>query len=171
VEADLGAQRTRKRAQRNQPGDADACQCPCGDPRPVHRLLSIIVPCTCPVPTLISVCCRLSACEPRTLRVGVPCEWESCMAFKLRLQIFFLILTVVPLLVGGWMIQRTVIDSKRSAVDQRLATGVGTLGTQYAGVLAAGRRALATVPQERPLQRAIVDQDNKTIASIARQES
>ena len=34
------------------------------------------------------------------------------------------------------MIQRTVIDSKRSAVDQRLATGVGTLGSQYADVLA-----------------------------------
>ncbi len=64
--------RIRQRAQRNQPGHANASQCPSWDPRPVHRLRSIIFPCTCPVPTLISVCCRLSACEPVTLRVGVP---------------------------------------------------------------------------------------------------
>ena len=64
--------RIRQRAQRNQSSNADASQCPSWDPRPVHRPLSIIFPCTCPVPTLISVCCRLSACEPVTLRVGVP---------------------------------------------------------------------------------------------------
>ena len=56
------------------------------------------------------------------------------MAFKLRLQIFFLILTVLPLLVGGWMIQRTVVESRRSSIDQRLAGGVGALGSQYASV-------------------------------------
>ena len=93
------------------------------------------------------------------------------MAFKLRLQIFFLILTVVPLLVGGWMIQRTVIDSKRSAVDQRLATGVGTLGSQYADVLGAGRRALNTVPRDGQLQRAIVEHDNATVRTIAENAS
>ena len=79
------------------------------------------------------------------------------MAFKLRLQIFFLILTVLPLLVGGWMIQRTVIESHKSSIDQRLATGVGTLGTQYAAVLANGRRALDTVPNNGQLQRALVE--------------
>jgi len=77
------------------------------------------------------------------------------MAFKLRLQIFFLILTVVPLLVGGWMIQRTVVESRRSSIDQQLASGVGTLGTQYAGALTSGRRALTTLPGSLQLQRAI----------------
>ena len=65
------------------------------------------------------------------------------------------------------MIQRTVIDSRKSAVDQQLATGVGTLGTQYAGVLAAGNRALDTVPNNDQLQRAIIDDDRKRVKEIA----
>ena len=65
------------------------------------------------------------------------------------------------------MIQRTVIDSKRSAVDQRLVTGVGTLGTQYAAVLAAGNRALDTVPNNGQLQRAIVDDNLTRVKEIA----
>src|SRR4029079_14542513 len=89
------------------------------------------------------------------------------MAFKLRLQIFFLILTVLPLLVGGWMIQRTVIESHKSAIDQRLATGVGTLGIQYAGLLANGRRALATVPLNGQLQTALASNDKVTVVRIA----
>src|ERR1700742_3027642 len=78
------------------------------------------------------------------------------MAFKLRLQIFFLILTVLPLLVGGWMIQRTVIESRRSSIDQRLATGVGTLGAQYASVLGLATTALDQLPKSADLQKAIV---------------
>ena len=39
------------------------------------------------------------------------------------------------------MIQRTVIESHRTSIDQRLATGVGTLGSQYAAVLASRQRA------------------------------
>ena len=69
------------------------------------------------------------------------------------------------------MIQRTVIDSKRSAVDQRLATGVGTLGSQYADVLSAGRRALNTVPRDGQLQAAIVEHDNATVRTIAENAS
>ena len=87
------------------------------------------------------------------------------MAFKLRLQIFFLILTVVPLLVGGWMIQRTVVESRRSSVDQRLAGGVGTLGAQYAAVLESGRRELETLPRNGQLQTAIVNKDYSTVSA------
>jgi diguanylate cyclase (GGDEF)-like protein len=88
------------------------------------------------------------------------------MAFKLRLQIFFLILTVLPLLVGGWMIQRTVVESRRSSVDQRLAGGVGTLGAQYASVLASGRRELETLPRNGQLQAAIASKDYPTVRRL-----
>src|SRR3954468_1582011 len=81
------------------------------------------------------------------------------MAFKLRLQIFFVILTVVPLLVGGWMIQRTVVESRRSSIDQRLASGVRTLGTQYAAALESGRQQLEALPRNGQLQAAIVAKD------------
>jgi diguanylate cyclase (GGDEF)-like protein len=69
------------------------------------------------------------------------------------------------------MIQRTVIDSKRSSVDQRLATGVGTLGAQYAAVLNQGRRALVSVPRSEQLQKAIVLHDRAKVAQIADQQS
>ena len=91
------------------------------------------------------------------------------MAFKLRLQIFFLILTVLPLLVGGWMIQRTVVASKRSSIDQRLASGVGTLGTEYAALLKAGRDELANLPHNIEMQKAIVTNDRPmVIDSVAK---
>ena len=89
------------------------------------------------------------------------------MAFKLRLQIFFLILTVLPLLVGGWMIQRTVVESRRSSIDQRLASGVGALGSQYAAVLVSGKRELQTLPRNGQLQTAIVKKDLGTVQRLA----
>jgi hypothetical protein len=89
------------------------------------------------------------------------------MAFKLRLQIFFLILTVLPLLVGGWMIQRTVVASKRSSIDQRLASGVGTLGTEYAALLKSGRDELASLPNNVEMQKAIVTNDRPTVKRLA----
>ena len=89
------------------------------------------------------------------------------MAFKLRLQIFFLILTVLPLLVGGWMIQRTVVASKRSSIDQRLASGVGTLGTEYAALLKSGRDELASLPNNVVMQKAIVTDDRPTVKRLA----
>ena len=97
----------------------------------------------------------------RTPRVGI------CMAFKLRLQIFFVILTVVPLLVGGWMIQRTVIESRRSSIDQRLATGVGTLGAQYATISDSGRKALQRLASNQEFQQAILDKDAKSVQKLA----
>ncbi|MDX6621385.1 MAG: hypothetical protein QOK36_3771 [Gaiellales bacterium] len=81
---------------------------------------------------------------------------ESALAFKLRLQIFFVILTVLPLLVGGWMIQRTVIETHASSIDQRLAVGVGTLGAQYSAVLNSASTALNGLANNSELQRAIV---------------
>ena len=89
------------------------------------------------------------------------------MAFKLRLQIFFLILTVLPLLVGGWMIQRTVVESRRSSIDQSLKGGVGTLGAQYAAVLVSGKRVLATLPSNEELQKAIADKDYDAVEERA----
>ena len=93
------------------------------------------------------------------------------MAFKLRLQIFFVILTVVPLLVGGWMIQRTVIESRRTSVDQRWPTGVGTLGAQYAAVLESGRRALETRADQRPIADGDRQRDTATVRRIADRRS
>ena len=93
------------------------------------------------------------------------------MAFKLRLQIFFVILTVVPLLVGGWMIQRTVIESRRTTIDQRLAAGVGTLGAQYATVEASARNLLNGLGQNQELAAALAAQDRLAVQRFARNAS
>ena len=69
------------------------------------------------------------------------------------------------------MIQRTVIGSHRTSIDQRLATGVGTLGAQYASVLASGRRVLKNFPKSDQLQKAIVTGDKATVAQVAEQQS
>jgi HAMP domain-containing protein len=65
------------------------------------------------------------------------------------------------------MIQRTVIQSRRSSIDQRLAGGVGTLGAQYAALLFAGKRVLTTLPSYPPLQRALAAGDNETVIKLA----
>ncbi|MDP9226994.1 MAG: HAMP domain-containing protein, partial [Actinomycetota bacterium] len=52
-----------------------------------------------------------------------------------------------------------------------MATGVGTLGAQYAGVLAAGRRALLNFPRSDQLQKAIVLGQEAKVAQLAEQQS
>jgi diguanylate cyclase (GGDEF)-like protein len=69
------------------------------------------------------------------------------------------------------MIQRTVVESRRSSIDQRLAGGVGTLGTQYAGVLKAGERGLDTLPGSRELQLALTTGDDSKVRRMAENES
>ena len=65
------------------------------------------------------------------------------------------------------MIQRTVVASKRSSVDQRLASGVGTLGTEYAALLKSGRDELASLPNNVVMQKAIVTDDRPTVKRLA----
>jgi diguanylate cyclase (GGDEF)-like protein len=69
------------------------------------------------------------------------------------------------------MIQRTVIESNKSSTDHRLATGVGTLGAQYASILDLATTALNRLPLSSDLQAAIVLKQPKDVARIARQAS
>ena len=93
------------------------------------------------------------------------------MAFKLRLQIFFVILTVVPLLVGGWIIQRTVLESRKSSIDQRLASGVGTLGAQYAALESSGVDALNDVKGNEDLTTALLNKQKAVVVKYAQDAS
>src|SRR6185295_1629673 len=47
----------------------------------------------------------------------------------------------------------------------------GTLGSQYAAVLANGRRALDTVPNNGQLQKALVEKNHAEVAAIAEDAS
>jgi diguanylate cyclase (GGDEF)-like protein len=65
------------------------------------------------------------------------------------------------------MIQRTVIESRKSSIDQRLAGGVGTLGAQYAAVLFSGERLLRTFPGSSELLRALGADDTEKVGKLA----
>jgi diguanylate cyclase (GGDEF)-like protein len=65
------------------------------------------------------------------------------------------------------MIQRTVVESRRSSIDQRLAAGVQTLATQYSAVLDSSNSALNALPRNSQLQRAVVDKDTGTVRKLA----
>jgi methyl-accepting chemotaxis protein len=65
------------------------------------------------------------------------------------------------------MIQRTVVASKRASIDQRLASGVGTLGTEYAALLKSGRDELANLPRNVVMQKAVVTNDQATVKRLA----
>jgi diguanylate cyclase (GGDEF)-like protein len=55
------------------------------------------------------------------------------------------------------MIQRTVIESERSSIDHRLATGVGNLAAQYGSILGQATTALQQVPRSQELQKAVIE--------------
>ncbi|HEY3612479.1 MAG TPA: hypothetical protein VGK92_02185, partial [Gaiellales bacterium] len=65
------------------------------------------------------------------------------------------------------MIQRTVVESRRSSIDQRLASGVQTLATQYSAVLDSSNAALNALPRNSQLQQAVVDKDTATVRKLA----
>lgn len=69
------------------------------------------------------------------------------------------------------MIQRTVVESRRSSIDQRLAGGVGNLGAQYAAVLVSGKRVLSSLPSDGRMQEALVKGDTKTVQKLAEDAS
>jgi diguanylate cyclase (GGDEF)-like protein len=69
------------------------------------------------------------------------------------------------------MIQRTVVESRKTTIDQRLAAGVGTLGAQYAAVVTSGRNVLRDVATNTDLQRAIAIKDLSAVRKFAKDAS
>jgi diguanylate cyclase (GGDEF)-like protein len=65
------------------------------------------------------------------------------------------------------MIQRTVVESRRSAIDQQLAAGVGTLGAQYSSVLSSSNTALRGLANNTQLQRAILANEKSVVRKLA----
>ncbi len=65
------------------------------------------------------------------------------------------------------MIQRTVIESHRSSIDQRLAAGVGTLGAQYRPSWRRRARARRRCRSNVQLQRAIADKRHGAVRKLA----
>ncbi|MDX6569875.1 MAG: hypothetical protein QOH15_2453, partial [Gaiellales bacterium] len=54
------------------------------------------------------------------------------MAFKYRLQIFFVILTILPLLAAGWAISGISAKNRTNRTDQQLAISLSTAEVSWA---------------------------------------
>ena len=54
------------------------------------------------------------------------------MAFKYRLQIFFVILTILPLLAAGWAISGISAKNRTNRTDQQLAVTLSTAEVSWA---------------------------------------
>lgn len=77
------------------------------------------------------------------------------MAFKYRLHLFFVILTILPLLVAGWVIQGIAIDGRFASADRRLSTALERAGDRYQTVSTDGTRLLQRITRDPDLLKAV----------------
>jgi diguanylate cyclase (GGDEF)-like protein len=80
-----------------------------------------------------------------------PCgiSLHTDVPFKYRLQIFFVILTILPLLAAGWVIQGISVKNRQDRVDQGLSAALQGGAATYAAV-ARGASTEASFLAERP---------------------
>ena len=88
------------------------------------------------------------------------------MPFKYRLQIFFVILTILPLLAAGWVIQGISVKNRQDRVDQGLSAALKGGAATYAAV-ARGASAEASFLAARPeVQHALQAHDRAGLARL-----
>ena len=74
------------------------------------------------------------------------------MAFKYRLQIFFVILTILPLLAAGWAISGISGKNRTNRSDQQLAMTLGSAEVLFAQDEAAACATAAQVAMRPDVQ-------------------
>jgi diguanylate cyclase (GGDEF)-like protein len=87
------------------------------------------------------------------------------MPFKYRLHVFFLILTILPLLLAGWIIQGVSGRNQENQVDSRLITTLAGASRTYTSVVDGARQGLILLAQRPDLQRALLDKDKQALAA------
>jgi diguanylate cyclase (GGDEF)-like protein len=74
------------------------------------------------------------------------------MAFKYRLQIFFVILTILPLLAAGWAISGISAKNRTNRTDQQLANTLSAAEVQWAQDTSAARTMAVQLAQTQQVQ-------------------
>src|SRR5690242_4348179 len=77
------------------------------------------------------------------------------MPFKYRLQVFFLILTILPLLLAGWIIQGVSARNQENQIDARLSTTLAAASRTYTSVVDQARGALRILASQPDVQAAL----------------
>src|SRR5689334_15239728 len=85
------------------------------------------------------------------------------MPFKYRLHVFFLILTILPLLLAGWIIQGVSGRNQENQVDSRLITTLAGASRTYTSVVDGGHNALLILARQPGVQDAVVHRKGKVL--------
>ena len=88
------------------------------------------------------------------------------MAFKYRLHLFFVILTILPLLVAGWVIQGIAIDGRFASADRRLSTALEIAGDRYQRATLDGTQLLQRIARDRDLPKAVATSSSVLATAI-----
>src|SRR5689334_7135537 len=87
------------------------------------------------------------------------------MPFKYRLHVFFLILTILPLLLAGWIIQGVSGRNQENQVDSRLITTLAGASRTYTSVVDGARSGLILLAKQPEVQQAVLDRDKATLSA------
>ena len=85
------------------------------------------------------------------------------MPFKYRLHVFFLILTILPLLLAGWVIQGISGRNQENQVDGRLITTLAGASRTYTSVVDRARSSLVFLAKQPAFQRAVLNGNKKAV--------
>ena len=88
------------------------------------------------------------------------------MAFKYRLHLFFVILTILPLLVAGWVIQGIAIDGRFASADRRLSTALEIAGDRYHTAASVGTQLLQRIARDPDLPKAVATSSSVLATAI-----
>jgi len=85
------------------------------------------------------------------------------MPFKYRLLLFFLILTILPLLLAGWVIQGVSGRNQENQVDSRLITTLAGASRTYTSVVGEGHSALEILARQPGVQAALLRRNRQAL--------
>ena len=88
------------------------------------------------------------------------------MAFKYRLHLFFVILTILPLLVAGWVIQGIAIDGRFASADRKLSTALERAGDRYTAVSSDGTFLLTRMANDSALLEAVATSSKRKAGAV-----
>src|SRR4051794_38186449 len=88
------------------------------------------------------------------------------MSFKLKLVVYFLLVSLLPLGAAGWALHSIERSSETRKVDVRLEAGLRAVLATYKGQLAAADRRAKALAADRALQAAPLRRDRRQLHKL-----
>jgi diguanylate cyclase (GGDEF)-like protein len=88
------------------------------------------------------------------------------MSFKLRLVVYFLLVSLLPLGAAGWALHSVARNSEARRVDVRLEAGLRAVFATYKGQLAVANHRAKSLADDRDLQRALLNGNRRRLHQL-----